>query len=124
MGRMRRALVVDDHPSFRRSARRMLEAAGWEVVGEAGDAADARTAAAELHPDLVLLDVQLPDGDGFDVAGDLTAGADHPAVVLVSTRDAAELDDLARRRGAHGFVAKDRLSASAIEELLADGPTG
>ncbi len=83
-----------------------------------------RTAAAELRPDLVLLDVQLPDGDGFDVAGDLTAGDDHPAVVLVSTRDAGELDELARRRGAQGFVAKDRLSARAIEDLLADGPNG
>ncbi len=50
MDRMRRALVVDDHPSFRRSARRMLEAAGWEVVGEAGDAADARGMAAECGP--------------------------------------------------------------------------
>jgi DNA-binding NarL/FixJ family response regulator len=111
----RRALVVDDHPSFRRSARRMLEAAGWDVVGEAGDAADARRAAAELGPDLVLLDVQLPDGDGFDVCGDLPPGS---AVVLVSTRDGAELDELARARGARGFVAKDRLSAGAIEDLL------
>jgi DNA-binding NarL/FixJ family response regulator len=72
----RRALVVDDHPSFRRSARRMLEAAGWDVVGEAGGAADARRAAADLRPDLVLLDVQLP-GEPRAVGGAQPFGHDQ-----------------------------------------------
>ena len=70
-------LIVDDHPSFRASARALLQAEGFEVVGEAADGAEALRAAEELHPDVVLLDVQLPDTDGFDVA--TSASATPPA---------------------------------------------
>src|SRR6201999_2984415 len=81
-------LVVDDHPSFRATARLLLESEGYVVVGEAADGAAALRAAGELHPDLVLLDVGLPDVDGFDVAARITSGRPAgPAVILVSSRD-------------------------------------
>ena len=77
-------LIVDDHPSFRGSARALLEAEGYEVVGEAENGLDGLDAARALRPDLVLLDVQLPDIDGFEVASRLTQDAGAPAVVLIS----------------------------------------
>jgi len=74
-----RVLIVDDHPSFRASARRLLEAEGFAVVGEAGDGAEALARAAELDPELILLDVQLPDLDsgarGFVTKDDLSGAA-------------------------------------------------
>jgi DNA-binding NarL/FixJ family response regulator len=110
-------LIVDDHPSFRLSARRMLEAEGYAVVGEAEDGAAAIAAARELDPDLVLLDVQLPDIDGFDVASRLANGA-GPAIVLVSSRDSSDFGPLVARSGALGFVPKAELSGARIHELL------
>src|SRR5258705_6941805 len=86
-------LIVDDHPSFRANARALLEAEGFEVVGEAEDGASALRAAAELSPELVLLDVQLPDLDGFEVARRLTENG-GPAVVLVSSRDGSDFGPL------------------------------
>ena len=79
-----RVLIVDDHPSFRASARVLLEAEGFDVVGEAADGAQAITEAGRLRPEVVLLDVQLPDIDGFDVAARLTGADDAPTVILVS----------------------------------------
>jgi DNA-binding NarL/FixJ family response regulator len=114
----RRILIVDDHPGFRASARRMLEAGGFEVVGEAGDAASARGAVADLEPDAVLLDVQLPDGDGIALASELTTNGNAPAIVLCSSRDADELGSVLSRCGARGFLTKDELSAPAIRRLL------
>jgi DNA-binding NarL/FixJ family response regulator len=111
-------LIVDDHPSFRSGARRLLEGEGYEVVGEAVDGAGALAAASKLRPDQVLLDVQLPDIDGFEVSGRLTAATDGPAVVLVSSRDGADYGSLADRSGARGFISKSQLSGRAIEELL------
>ncbi len=67
-------LIVDDHPSFRASARVLLEAEGFDVIGEAADGTSGIEEASRLRPDLVLLDVQLPDIDGFDVASRLTNG--------------------------------------------------
>ena len=115
----RRVLVVDDHPSFRRCARAFLSAEGFEVAGEAGDGASAVTLAAELEPDLVVLDVQLPDIDGFEVASRLLARDPQLAIVLVSSRAASEYGPLIERSGARGFLSKDELSAAGIERLLA-----
>jgi DNA-binding NarL/FixJ family response regulator len=71
-------LIVDDHDGFRSSARALLEAEGFDVVGEAGDAASALAAAARLRPEVVLLDIQLPGIDGFEVAARLAATPDPP----------------------------------------------
>ena len=111
-------LIVDDHPSFRANARALLEAEGFEVVGEAEDGASALRAAAELAPELVLLDVQLPDLDGFEVATRLTHDAGGPAVVLVSSRDGSDFGPLVARSGARGFIPKAELSARRIETLI------
>ena len=110
-------LIVDDHPSFRASARAILEADGFEIAGEAEDGESAIAAADRLHPDIVLLDVQLPDMSGFDVChecGDL----DTTSVVLVSSRDATDLGSLIEKSGARGFVPKAELSGAAITTLL------
>jgi DNA-binding NarL/FixJ family response regulator len=111
-------LIVDDHPSFRASARRMLEAGGYEVIGEASDGASGLALAQDLNPDLVLLDVQLPDLDGFDVAARLTGHEGAPAVVLTSSRDGADYGPLVTRSGARGFVPKAELSGEAIAALI------
>ena len=112
-------LIVDDHPSFRATARLLLEADGFTVAGEAATGTAALRAAAELEPDVVLLDVNLPDLDGFAVAERLTAGGGGPAVVLCSSRDAADFGDRVGRSGARGFVAKADLSGEAVRELVA-----
>jgi DNA-binding NarL/FixJ family response regulator len=111
-------LIVDDHAGFRRRARRLLEAEGYDVVGEAADGAGAVSAARELAPDLVLLDVNLPDTDGFAVAEQITGGSDAPAVVITSTRDAADVADRVRACGARGFVPKGELSGAALAALV------
>ncbi len=114
-----RVLIADDHASFRRQARRLLEAEGHEVVGEAADGAAALAAAAALAPDVVLLDVQLPDLDGFEVAARLSgAWARAPLVVLVSTRDRADYPQLVAGCGARGFITKDDLTGAALASLL------
>ena len=112
-----RILVVDDHPGFRACVRRALEREGYSVVGEAGDCASAMDSARELAPEIALVDVHLPDGDGFDLAHRLRELGNPPAVVLTSSRDGSELEDLANRCGACGFIPKDDLSREAIEEL-------
>ena len=110
-------LIVDDHPSFRASARLLLESEGWNVVGEAADGARALAAARELEPDLVLLDIQLPDFDGFEVSSRL-ASTGGPAVILVSSRDCEDYGSLAFSSGARGFIPKAELSGEALEALL------
>ena len=111
-------LIVDDHPSFRASARRMLEAGGYEVVGEAEDGGAAIAAVRELHPQLVLLDVQLPDLDGFEVAERLCANGGAPAVVLTSSRDRSDFGNVIDGSPARGFVPKSELSAETIALLI------
>lgn len=111
-------LIVDDHSSFRACARRLLEGAGYRVVGEADDGASALAAARELRPRLALVDVYLPDIDGFEVAAQLAALDDAPTVILISSHDRAELEPLVPDSGAHGFVPKNELSKEAIEGLL------
>ncbi|ADB52136.1 response regulator [Conexibacter woesei] len=111
-------LIVDDHPSFRSSARRVLEAGGFTVVGEAEDGAGGVAAARDLRPDVVLLDVGLPDADGFDVAGSIKALPDPPDVVIVSSRDSSDFGPLVEASGACGFVSKADLSGEAVAALL------
>jgi CheY-like chemotaxis protein len=110
-------LIVDDHPSFRASARRMLEASGYLVVGEAETGAAAITSAQELRPDLVLLDVQLPDFDGFEVAARLDASGDGPAIVLTSSRDRSDFGTAVAESPARGFVTKAELSGETLAAL-------
>jgi DNA-binding NarL/FixJ family response regulator len=110
-------LIVDDHPSFRASARRMLEASGYAVVGEAADGAAAIAAVGELGPDLVLLDVQLPDLDGFEVATRLRALGDAE-IVLTSSRDRSDFGSAVDESPARGFIAKAELSGRALAELV------
>jgi DNA-binding NarL/FixJ family response regulator len=109
---------VDDHPSFRTSARMLLEAEGYEVVGEAEDGDSAIRLVRELRPDLVLLDVHLPDIDGFEVARRLTANGFAPAIVLVSSRAREDVGPLVSGSGARGFITKSELSGAALEALL------
>jgi two-component system response regulator EvgA len=113
-----RVLIVDDHESFRSSARLLLEAEGYEVVGEAETGAAGLSAAAELQPDVILLDVHLPDLDGFDVAARLATGSESPRVVITSSRDASDFGPLIERSGALGFVPKNELSGEALAALL------
>ncbi len=111
-------LIVDDHPTFRATARLILEAEGYDVIGEAPDGHTALTEAGRLRPDLVLLDVNLPDTDGFHVARRLTANAGAPAVVLISSRDSSDFGPLVSGSGARGFISKGELSGAALAELL------
>ena len=115
---MTTVLIVDDHPSFRASARALLEAEGFEVVGEAEDGASAFEAVQKLDPEVVLLDVQLPDIDGFEVASRLTANGEGPSVVLVSSRDGSDFGSIVERCGARGFVPKAELSGAVVSELI------
>jgi DNA-binding NarL/FixJ family response regulator len=112
-----RVLIVDDHQPFRAVARELLERAGYIVAGEAADAAEALAAVAAEAPDAVLLDVQLPDGDGFAVATALAA-ADGPAVVLISSREADDYGQRVATCGARGFIPKWKLSAATFAALL------
>ncbi len=111
-------LVVDDHPSFRRFARRLLEAAGFAVVDEAKDGASALAAVRELRPDVVLLDLLLPDTTGFELAEVLSSDPSGPVVVLTSSRSASDLGHSLDRSSARGFIAKRDLTAAAFAALL------
>jgi two-component system response regulator EvgA len=112
-------LIVDDHAGFRAQARALLEAAGFDVLGEAGDGAAALAAAPALGADVVLLDVQLPDMDGFEVASRLRSAGAGPAIVLTSSCDASDFGSLIGECGAVGFIAKCDLSGERLRELLA-----
>ena len=112
-------LIVDDHPTFRRFARRLLEDAGFAVVGEAADAATAVSAAHELRPAAVLLDVLLPDGSGLDVASALAGTDGAPAVILTSSRSADDLGLALNETPARGFIPKAALTGAAFADLVA-----
>lgn len=112
------ALIVDDHPSFRRFARKLLESAGYDVVGDVGDGASAIAAVRALCPDMVLLDVLLPDMTGFDVAEELAAKPERPLVVLTSSRSASDLGSLVRTEHAKGFISKRDLTVAALASLV------
>lgn len=112
-------LIVDDHEGFRRVARALLEADGIRVVGEAADGESAIREAARLRPQLVLLDVQLPGMDGFEVAARLGRASDPPAVVLTSSHAASLYRRRLARSTARAFIPKDELSGRALSALLA-----
>jgi DNA-binding NarL/FixJ family response regulator len=111
-------LIVDDHPSFRRTARALLESEGFDVVGEAADGTSALEAALSLRPDVVLLDVYLPDLDGFEVAAALAENGRETAVVLTSSHDARDFGRLVAQSGARGFIPKAELSRATLSALI------
>jgi DNA-binding NarL/FixJ family response regulator len=116
---MSTVLIVDDHPSFRLQARALLEAAGLVVAGEASNGRSAIELAGSLRPEIVLLDVGLPDIDGFEVARRLAQASEPPVVVLTSSRDAASYGPLIAASPAAGFIAKDELTGPALAALVA-----
>jgi DNA-binding NarL/FixJ family response regulator len=119
VGVTKRLLIVDDDPRFRALIRQVLEgAAGFEVVGEAHQGSSALEAARELRPDVVLLDVNLPDTTGFELAPQLAAGGNGPAIVLTSSRGDETYVQLAADAGASGFVSKFDLTPAAISSAL------
>jgi DNA-binding NarL/FixJ family response regulator len=117
-----RVLVVDDHPGFRRSACALLASEGFEVVGEADHGAAALPLADALEPDVVVLDVQLPDVDGFELASRLLERRPELAIVLISVRDRSDYGSLVEQSGARGFVSKADLSGAVLAGLLESQP--
>jgi DNA-binding NarL/FixJ family response regulator len=114
----RRVLIVDDHPPFRALARGLLQLAGFTVVGEVGDGAAAIDASERLRPAVVLLDIQLPDTDGFAVARVLADQQDPPVVVLTSSRDSTAYRRRLAGSPARGFIPKADLSGAALAALI------
>jgi DNA-binding NarL/FixJ family response regulator len=114
----RSVLIVDDHGGFRAWARAFLEGEGYRVVGEAADGSEAIGAVRRLRPDVVLLDVHLPDVDGFEVARRLAGEPDAPVVVLVSSREVAEFGRRVAASGARGFISKMDLSGERVRDLV------
>src|SRR4051812_39736232 len=115
---MTTVLIVDDHATFRANARAVLESEGFTVVGEAENGAEAIAAVKGMQPEVVLLDVQLPDADGFELASRLTSNGSRVNVVLVSSRDYSDLAHLVERSGARGFVPKAELSGPRLAALV------
>jgi DNA-binding NarL/FixJ family response regulator len=113
-----RVLIVDDHPPFRELARTLLQRAGFTVVGDAGDGAAAVDASRRLRPDVVLVDVQLPDTDGFEVARTLADQDQPPVVVLTSSRDSTAYRRRLASSSARGFIAKADLTGAALSALI------
>jgi DNA-binding NarL/FixJ family response regulator len=110
-------LIVDDHAGFRRSARGLLEAEGLRVVGEAADGLEAIDLVRVIRPDIVLLDVQLPGLDGFEVAERLAELVDPPIVVLISSRDAGTYRGRLADSPARAFIAKRDLTGDRLASL-------
>jgi DNA-binding NarL/FixJ family response regulator len=118
MGARPTVLIVDDHDGFRRSASALLETEGFEVIGCARDGETAFVEAERLRPQIVLLDVQLPGLDGFEVAELLAATPDPPCVVLISSRDASAYGPRLGTVRARGFIPKRDLSGQALAALV------
>jgi len=118
---MQGVLLVDDHAEFRAYARGLITSAGFLVIAEAADGSGALRAADLHHPEIVVLDIRLPDMSGLDVARRMNAGPNPPVVILISSGDRREYEHVAREAGARGFIAKADLTAEALR-LLADRP--
>jgi two-component system, NarL family, nitrate/nitrite response regulator NarL len=114
-----RCLIVDDNGGFRDAARSLLEREEIEVVGVASNSTEARSRVEELRPDVVLVDIQLPDSDGFQLSRELTARPGAPAVVLVSGRPRSDYGRLVERSGARGFIDKAEFSGPRLRAVLA-----
>jgi len=113
-----RVLLVDDDAAFRRSAAEVLAERGYDVVGQASTVAEARVAVVELRPDALLLDVNLPDGNGVAFATELTGDGGPLRVLLTSTDSSAVTQRLLNRSGAVGFVAKADLMSGDLRSQL------
>jgi DNA-binding NarL/FixJ family response regulator len=111
-------LIVDDDPRFRTQARHILASDGFVVIGEAVDGASGLEAAQSLRPDFVLLDIGLPDLEGFDVATTLAVDGPPPLVVLTSSRDARAYGRRLTNGHALGFIPKEQLSGAAIRAMV------
>jgi two-component system, NarL family, nitrate/nitrite response regulator NarL len=111
-------VIIDDDPRFRSQARELLAADGFSVIGEAGDGATGIEAAQTLRPDFVLLDVGLPDVEGFEVARVLAVDGPPPYVVLTSSRDARAYGRRLASATVLGFIPKERISGPAIRALV------
>ena len=121
MGRMTTILIIDDDPRFRVQARELLEADGFVVVGQAADGASGLAAALSMRPDFVLLDIGLPDVEGFAVARDLAVVGPPPLVVLTSSRDARSYGRRLTTAACLGFIPKEQVSGAAIRALVDAG---
>jgi DNA-binding NarL/FixJ family response regulator len=115
-----RVLIVDDHPGFRAQARALLATAGYQVVGEAADGESGVRVARDLSPDVILLDVQLPDLTGFEAARRVRSQPAPPAIVLISSREAADYGSRIGHSGAQGFICKADLSARTLGAVLGE----
>jgi DNA-binding NarL/FixJ family response regulator len=115
-------LIVDDHLPFRQQARALLEAEGLAVVGEAGDGSAALEAVRRIRPDIVVVDIGLPDMDGFELAERLTGEVPRPRIVLISSRELATYGPRVAASPALGFVQKDDLSAASLMALVGEPP--
>ena len=121
---MTRVLIVDDHDAYRAVARRLLESEGFDVVGESADGESAVADTVRLRPEVVLLDVQLPGIDGFEVARRLSALKDPPVVVLCSSREASDYGSKVQAAAASGFISKAELSGTRLAAVVRSGTTG
>jgi DNA-binding NarL/FixJ family response regulator len=112
-------LLVDDHPGFRAEARAMLEAESYDVIGEAATGATALDQAARLRPDIVLLDVGLPDRSGLELVEPLRSAAPGSVIVLISSRQAGDYGARLPAAMADGFLDKTELTPDALQDVLA-----
>ena len=111
-------MIVDDHPSFLAAARSLLAEDGFEIVGVATDGESAVRETLRVAPEIVLLDVSLPDMDGFEVAARLRGAGASSTIVFTSSRDATDFGSLIAESGGAGFIAKADLSGEALRAVV------
>ncbi|HEY2108332.1 MAG TPA: response regulator transcription factor [Candidatus Acidoferrales bacterium] len=119
-----RILIADDHHLVRRGVGNLLsKEAGWEICGEAADAAQALQKASELNPDLILLDISMPDGSGLDAARRIRQEIPHVKILMMSYHDAAQFEKTARESGADGCIDKARLALDLVDVIKSLQPS-